>query len=301
MNNIIEFEVKNFDLDHIFDCGQCFRFEPCTELKNSRESIRDNAYIGIAGGRVAFLTFEGKADFAGKLTIELLDNNNEALASTKEFWEEYLDLSRDYGKIKEEFSKRDEKLATAIKYGEGIRILKQEPFETIISFIISQNSNIPRIKKCINVISEKYGKFLGEYNGDKYYAFPTISELSLATKEELMDLKLGYRADYIVKTVAQIQENLAEFERLPELDYSQARDYLLGLTGIGPKVADCILLFGLSRVEAFPIDVWVKRVMHEVYGFKENDLKGMKAFASENFGKFGGIAQQYLFYYIRQV
>ncbi len=281
-----EFDVCDFDPEQIFKCGQCFRWE----------KQKDASYIGIVKDRYARVYLENADDFSGRLIIE-----DASPLSDREFWENYFDLKRDYLKIKKHLSARDEKIGKAILFGEGIRILKQDVFETIISFIISQNSNIPRIKKCINAISKEFGKKISSENGDEFYAFPTIEELANATSDELKALKLGYRAEYITGTTNKIRQNIAEFDKLCDMKYDDAREFLLTLPGVGPKVADCILLFGLGKFGAFPIDVWVKRVMHEIYGFDLNDLKGMKAFAEKAFGEYGGIAQQYLFYYIRSV
>lgn len=279
----LELQVRDFDLEQIFECGQCFRWD-------RRE---DGSYLGVAGQSLAKMSM---AQESGFLKIELLRSGD---GEDENFWKKYLDLDRDYGKIKEELCRKDEKIREAVEFGSGIRILSQDPFEMVISFIISQNSNIPRIKKCINSISEKYGKKIGDYEGRTYYAFPTPNALAKATEAELMDLKLGYRAAYIVKTVSIILGNMDNFDRIESMEYEEAKEFLLRLSGIGPKVADCILLFGLRHFHAFPIDVWVKRIMHEAYGFEEKDLKGMQDFAKEKFGENAGLAQQYLFYYIR--
>lgn len=280
----LELQVRDFDLVQIFECGQCFRWE--------RQA--DGSYFGIVSNKAVYISLENRDNYSGVLTIEAKN-----AVADRAFWESYFDLSRDYGKIKEQLAAKDKKLAVAISYGEGIRILKQDIFETIISFIVSQNSNIPRIKKCINAIAEKFGERIVCENGGAHYAFPTVFELQKAGVEDLKMLKLGYRAEYIAATSARLARNHEEFARIGEMDYKTAREFLLGLSGIGPKVADCILLFGLGKFEAFPIDVWVKRVMHDVYGFDEKDTKGMNEYAATHFGDNGGIAQQYLFYYIR--
>lgn len=282
----LELQVRDFDLEQIFECGQCFRFE----------KKEDGSYLGIVAGIVVKLSIKKSGEFSGKLTVE---TNSKKI--DKEFWETYLDLNRDYGQIKRKLSERDDKIAHAISFGEGIRILKQDIFETIISFIVSQNNNIPRIKKCINLICEKFGKKIVDINGEEYYSFPSIEELSRATVSDLVALKLGYRAKYIVSATNQIQQNLEGFNELKNMGYVEAREFLLNLTGIGPKVANCILLFALGKFEAFPIDIWVRRVMHEIYGFDEKDLRGMVNYAESQFGENGGIAQQYLFYYMRLV
>lgn len=272
---MIKFEnVRDFDCDHIFDCGQCFRW-------NRNE---DGSYDGVAGDLAANIRYED-----GSVYVE--GDGDEA------FWRRYLDLDTDYGHIKEVLSKNDI-IRKALPYGYGIRLLKQDRWETIISFIVSQNNNIPRIKGCI----EKICMLAGRNLGDGKHAFPTCEELSRLTEEDLAPARLGYRAKYIAKASREIAE-LGGEEYLDSIDWEnkKVRDFLISLTGIGPKVADCIMLFGFGRYDAFPIDVWVKRLMNRLYGIDESDLKGMKAFAEENFGEYGGFAQQYLFHYIRQI
>lgn len=271
---IIIDKVEDFNCDHIFDCGQCFRW-------NRRE---DGSYDGIAEGHIANIRYEDTKVF--------IDGDGD-----EDFWRGYLDLETDYGHIKEVLS-RDEMVQRAIPYGYGIRLLKQDRWEALISFIISQNNNIPRIKGCI----EKLCELAGEKLSDGKHAFPSCEALSGLTEEDLAPVRLGYRAKYIVKVSKEIYE-LGGEEYLDSIDWENAkvRNFLIGLTGIGPKVADCIMLFGFGRFDAFPIDVWVKRLMNRLYGFDESDLAGMKAFANESFGEYGGYAQQYLFHYIRQI
>ncbi|MGN0722227.1 MAG: DNA glycosylase [Anaerovoracaceae bacterium] len=316
--------VKDFNLDHIFDCGQCFRW--------TRQE--DGSYTGIAMGKPVNVSLKesaggdpaGEADRAGRAggagagadnaggrpgpdgdgsgepRLNLVIDN----CSKEDFetiWKGYLDLDRDYGKIKETLSASDEVMAKAISGGEGIRILRQELWETIVSFIISQNNNIPRIKGCIEKLAQLFGEPAGEYGGVKFYNVPSPEVMAELTAEDLAPVRLGYRAPYLVETARQVMERggmdavAAELEaaRTPE----EACEYLRGFQGVGPKVASCIALFGLGRLEAFPIDVWVRRVMNRLYGIDEKDIKGMNAYAAEHFGANGGIAQQYLFYYIR--
>ena len=216
-------------------------------------------------------------------------------SGSEEFWRDYLDLGRDYGKIKEKLSEDDEIIGAAIEYGSGIRLLNQDRWETLISFIISQNNNIPRIKGCIEKLCAMFGKPIGTFRGKEYFSFPERERLAGISEEDLEPVRLGYRARYIVETAkADI-----DLEKASELDTPSLYRYLLSLTGVGPKVANCILLFGFSRYDSFPVDVWVRRVMNRLYGFDEKDMKGMTRFAEEKFGSLGGFAQQYLFYYIR--
>mgnify|MGYP000772477485 FL=1 len=217
----------------------------------------------------------------------------------------YFDLDRDYNNIKLELSKIDEPLKNSIKYGEGIRLLNQDLWETIISFIISANNNIPRIKGIIKRISEKYGNEI-IWNGEKYYCFPSPEELSKASVEDLRKLGLGFRDVRVYETTKMILDKKVSLEDLhKEQDSMKVREQLLNLSGVGPKVADCILLFStLKRLEVFPIDVWVRRVMNELYIKNEDENKVSKKLieklAKEKYGDLAGLAQQYLFYWKRE-
>ena len=276
--------IKDFNLVHIFECGQCFRWNKEDE----------DSYIGIASGYVARATFNN-----GTLTLEV-SGGDEA------FWGHYLDLETDYKKIKSTLINIEtanlspmeqnrvlkpvpDGTKLAIEYGYGIRILNQDIFETMISFIVSQNNNIPRIKKCIEAICERYGEPLGTFWGKERFAFPSAEALAKATPCALAELGLGYRNEYIPRAARQFLE-----EGTPS-SYEQVLSY----HGIGPKVANCIMLFGLHKVDAFPIDTWVKHIMNDMYGFEESDTRGMANFAKEIFGSFAGYMQQYLFYYYR--
>ena len=219
--------------------------------------------------------------------------------------EEYFDLKRDYKKIKEELSKIDENMKTSIEYGKGIRILNQDLWETIISFIISANNNIPSIKGIIEKLSKKYGKEL-EFEGKKYYTFPTPKELENVTVEDYRSLGLGFRDIRLYETTKMILEKKVDLQELRKNPNTfEVREKLLTLSGVGPKVADCILLFSdLKRFEVFPIDVWVRRVMNDLYIKNPDETKVSKKqiekIANEKFGNLAGLAQQYLFYWRRE-
>lgn len=287
MKQVIRENIKDFHLDHIFDCGQAFRWE----------KQEDGSYTGIAGGHIANVRFEPyEADGTnGKL---VLSNVTEEEFET--FWYDYLDLSRDYGEIKEKLG-QDPVMKTAIGYGQGIRLLQQEPWETLISFIISQNNHIPRIKKCIETLSANFGECAGEFEGRKYYSLPSAAGLAKLTEEDLAVCRLGYRAKYLIETAKKVsQEGLDVLNETagPAVTSAEAYEYITGFHGVGPKVANCIMLFALGKYDSFPLDVWMKRVMQEEYGLASP--KEMAAFAAQNFGDFGGFAQQYLFYYVRE-
>lgn len=280
INNCTTFELKD-----IFECGQCFRWN----------KEQDGSYIGVVNNNV----------------IKVTKNDNEVTFKSvgedklEELVTYYFDLNRDYEEIKEQLSKIDDNMKQSIEYGKGIRILNQDLWETIISFIISANNNIPRIKGIIDRISKAYGKEI-VFENKSYYTFPTIDELSKASIEDLRKLGLGFRDIRVYETTKIIKEKQVDLDYLSkEKNFNKVRDILLTLPGVGPKVADCILLFSsLKRWEAFPIDVWVRRVMNELYIGNEDETKVKKEqiekIAYEKFGSLAGIAQQYLFYWKRE-
>ena len=277
--------IKSFEPIHIFDCGQCFRWD-----------IQPNgSYTGVFKGNVMNVKREGNT-----VIFKGICNGN-----IREICNDYFDLERNYEEIKEQLSKIDDNVKTSVVYGSGIRILNQDLWETIISFIISANNNIPRIKGIINRISKKYGKEI-EWNVNKYYTFPTVEELSKASVEDLRALGLGFRDVRVYETTRKIlykEVNLKELEN--EKDTEKVRETLLTLPGVGPKVADCILLFStLKRFEVFPIDVWVRRVMNDLYIKNPDETKVNKKeiekLAKEKYGNLAGLAQQYLFYWKRE-
>ena len=217
-----------------------------------------------------------------------------------EIWMDYFDLNTDYKEIIKELSK-NEILANAIEYGKGIRILNQNHFEMLISFIISANNMIPRIKKSIEVISTRYGKLICEDKNRKYYSFPTIEELSKATVEELREFaKVGFRDKRIFDTVNMILNEKIDLDNFENLETDILREELLKFSGVGNKVADCIMLFSYKRGEVFPVDIWIKRVMEELFIKEETPVKKIAKEADKIFGKYAGYAQQYLFYYGRE-
>ena len=282
LENVDSFEVKD-----IFECGQCFRWE--------KED--DKSYTGIVSGNI--------------INVKVLNEDNDILFSgikrtdvdIEKFIIKYFDLERDYNKIKEEFSKSDNNLKKAITYCGGIRILNQDLWEMVISYIISANNNIPRIKKIINALSEKYGKEIN-YNGKKYYSFPEIEDLKKVSIEEYRKCGAGFRDKYLYNTVKKILSEKNYLSDLYKLDTKTCKDKLLELDGVGPKVCDCILLFSdLKRFDCFPVDVWVRRVMNDLY-IKNVDEKKVtnseiQKIADEKFGDNKGLAQQYLFMWRR--
>ena len=287
-------EVKNFKLKHIFECGQIFRFE----------GIEENHFIVIAFGKL----------------IEVKEENNNIIIynatekEVNEIWIKYFDLGRDYSAIKRDLSK-DPLLKQSIAFGYGVRVLNQDPFEILLSFIISARNNIPSIKKTVNKISTKWGKKIN-YNGNTYYAFPNIYEIKDATLEEIQETGASFRSKYIIDTIKNVynsiegvkdsnlnEENLSmkyNLDYIKSLTDDECHEALQEFKGVGAKVADCIMLFSMEKTSAFPVDVWVKRAMIHFYGAQDSSLNKIRIFARSKFGKLAGFAQQYLFYYARE-
>ncbi len=277
-------KVESFEPKHIFECGQCFRW-------NIEE---DNSYTGIFGNNVLNVKKEEKdIIFKG-----ICDGNIDDICK------KYFDLETDYEKIKNQLASIDEYLENSINYGKGIRILKQDLWETIISFEISANNNIPRIKGIIDRICKKYGNEI-KWNEKIYYTFPSIQQLSKASIEELRQLGLGFRDKRIYDTTQIfLKQEMTLQELEEEKNTEKAKEKLLKLPGVGPKVADCILLFSLKKYEVFPIDVWVRRVMNELYIHQEDEekvsKKQLQKLAKDKYSNLAGLAQQYLFYWKRE-
>lgn len=281
---IILKNIEDFELDHIFECGQCFRWN----------KQQDGSYIGVIKQGVLQIKKDKKdIIITGKCEGEI-----------KQIVNKYFDLETDYKEIKNTLSQIDDYLKTSIKFGNGIRILNQDLWETIISFIISANNNIPRIKGIIERISKAYGKQIN-YQDNSYYTFPTPNELSKATIKDLRQLGLGFRDKRVYDTTQIIINKQITLQQLLAEDTEKLKETLLTLPGVGPKVADCIMLFGMHRFEVFPIDVWVRRVMNELYLKQEDEnkinKKEIEKLAVEKYSDLAGLAQQYLFYWKREM
>lgn len=277
MTTIIK-EVKDFDLEQTLECGQCFRY-----IK-----VKEQHYKVIAFGRI--LEVEQRK--------HELHFHNSSEEDFNNYWESYFDLTRDYGSIKELLIK-DEVLKEAVDDKPGVRIIRQDFWECLISFIISQNKAIPHIQKIIKNISQAYGDYIGEHEGEKLYAFPTPEQLSQATEQDIRDLKAGFRAPYIVDATKRVLSEELPIRKLEDMTTEEAKEYLLQIKGVGNKIADCVLLFSLGRHDVFPIDIWVKRIMETLYLKEDTKLPAIQAYAKEKFGEHAGFAQQYLFYYAR--
>ena len=299
MLKINRLQIKNpddFNLEQIFECGQCFRWD--------RES--DGSYTGVVSffannklKNIVANVRQVKDALIIESSVEDESFSTDLKWDAKKFWEEYFDFDTNYGEIKAAFIKRDKRMKEIIEHGKGIRILNQNKWEMLISFIISQNNHIPRIKSCIETLCKIYGKDLGEFRGLIRYGFPEPEVLANLSLEEFDICKLGYRNSYILESAKQIievgMESYLEMELLPE---AKAREILKTFKGVGNKVANCILLFGFKKRKSFPVDVHIKRIMEEIYGVKGE--KEINVFVAENFGEYGGIAQQYLFYFNRE-
>ena len=278
-SNVILKNVRDFDLTHIFDCGQCFRWN----------QLDENKYAGVAKGRALTISQDG----------DTVVFHNTTERDFHDIWYNYFDFDTDYGEIKAELSK-DSVMREAITYGEGIRILNQDLWETVVSFIISASNNIPRIKGIVERLCAAYGEEIN-YGGDIYYTFPSIDKMSMLTKEDLGVIRAGFRDKYIIDAVSRFKNGELSEDALYKMSTPEAKKSLMTITGVGNKVSDCILLFGLKRADSFPVDVWIKRIMEYCYfGGVTQPVDKINTFAEERFGKLGGYAQQYLFFYARE-
>ncbi len=277
--NIIIEQAVDFDIEQILECGQCFHFE----------KLEDKEYVIVAFAKLLHIKQIGNSVIFYNTSMNEYDN----------IWKKYFDMDIDYGVIKQALLSKDDKLKNSVDAMGGIRLLNQEFFEMLLSFIISQNKQIPHIKKLVFHISERFGEYIGEINGKKYYAFPTPVALSRVTVEEWQELKTGFRAPYLYDAVKKVNEGVVDENKLLQLDNDALINSLKEIKGVGDKVANCIMLFSLGKRDAFPIDVWIKRIMEEMYFGKETKKEIIAAYAKELYGEYGGYAQQYLFHYGR--
>ena len=266
------------DLEKTFECGQCFRWMKTGE----------NEYTGVVSGRV----IRAASECTG---ISFFSDNMENLTG---LISDYFSLETDYEEINRQID-TDEHLSECISYAKGIRILRQDPFETMISFIISQNNNIPRIRGIIDRICRKYGRPI-TFEGKTFYSFPSPEALSQVSADEFRALGTGFRDKYLVDAVNRVTKGELDLNALHSLSTDDARNRLMKVKGIGRKVADCILLFSYSRLEICPVDVWMKKIFSKYYDIKEKDMDRAFCLSAEKWGEYAGIAQQYLFYYERE-
>lgn len=257
--------TPNFSLSDTLECGQCFR----------AEKLEENCYLIFAGDKSA--VFEQKQEF--------LFCSEETYKEWNEFWSIYFDANTDYLSLQKGFC-GDSVLETAYRYAGGIHILKQDPWEALCSFIISANNNIPRIKGIISSLCSQFGTKIPEG-----YGFPSAKRLSKCSVEELAPIRAGFRAKYILDAAQKVSSGEVSLETIGKSDIQTARNELMKIKGVGKKVAECALLYGFHRFEAFPIDVWINRVLEEYY---PNGI-------SPQIQSCPGVAQQILFHYIRKI
>ncbi len=275
----LKIKIPDFEPKHIFECGQCFRW--------NREA--DGSYTGVAHGKVLNVLKNG----------EKILFNNIGEGDFEAVWENYFDLKRNYFEIERQLSEIDETMEKAVSFGHGMRILNQDPWETLVSFIISANNGVARIKGIVENLSENYGIEIGEYRGKMRYAFPSAERLASLDASEIRACGAGYRDEYILKAAMAVSEKADWLGSVCKMDTRDAKKELVGLSGIGPKVSDCILLFSMEKMDTFPVDVWVKRTMEHFYLHKKSSPEEISAFAEDYFGGLKGFAQQYLFHYAR--
>ncbi len=269
--------TEYINLAHIFDCGQCFRWE----------QNQDNSYTGVAFGKVINVSVNENEIIIKNSSIEDVDN----------IWKKYLDLDKNYKEIQEKIIEHEPKIKEMVAFGRGIRLLNQDEWETTISFIISQNRSISLIKKSIELLSEQYGTYIEKFKGKDYYCFPTPSQLARASIEDIAKCKVGYRGKYIIEVAKTINKESEKLYEQSKKTDEEALAYLLSLHGVGPKVANCIKLFSMEKYDSFPIDVWIKRALEKYFKIKVDQSKKTEKRIKKMFPKHGGIAQQYIFYY----
>ena len=260
-------DVSDFDLVRIFECGQCFRWDAST----------NGVYTGVAFGRAARLRRDGDRIFISGTAEEF-----------ESVWRDYFDLDRDYAEIRQRLCV-DDFMNRATEFGAGIRILRQDRWEALCSFIISQCNNIPRIKKIVAALCREFGDKI-EFDGKEFHTFPAAERLAELDAADLAPIRAGYRAAYIIGAAKAVVAGDIDLDELSRSTPADARAALKQLTGVGDKVADCAVLFGLNMLDAFPLDVWMKRAVAQNYGSE---------FDPQIFSPYAGIAQQYMFDYIR--
>ncbi len=276
-NNRIEiFDSENFNIEHILECGQIFTYDKT-----------EKGYLVFSKNHLAEIENKEVKKFQSPTRAQYIIKTK-----SPKYFVNFFDLETDYKKIKNEILALEPKLKEKIDFGHGIRILKQDILEVIIGFIISANNNIKRIKKTMSYIIEKAGDNLGNYN-----AFPSLEKLSLLNEDFFIKAGAGYRAKLLVKTILKLKEiNFLEMEKL---ETSSLRKELIKLDGVGGKVADCILLFGFSRKDVFPVDTWIEKIFHYDFDMKEKNRENMRRILVEKFGALSGYVQQYAYYYKR--
>lgn len=281
----------NFSIRQICESGQCFRLELLEDTISEGKEQKISRYTGGCTGKETIRERYALTALGRYLVIEQAGNVVSFGCSEEEFeqlWKNYFDLEEDYAKIIASIDKEDSYLLKAASYGSGIRILHQDLWEMIVSFIISQQNNMKRIRKCIDLLCRKYGEEKCTKSGMIFYTFPGPEALSDALPEDLYACNLGYRSKYIQKTAQAVRDGEVNLEAVLQMDYEAAMEELCRLYGIGVKVANCICLFALHKTEAFPVDTHINKVLKEQYP---------KGFPFEKYKGYAGTIQQYIFYY----
>jgi len=276
-NQLVIRNIKDFEPKHTFECGQCFRW--------NRQL--DDSYTGAVRGHVFNISKEN-----GSIIVK------SDMPDPEEILLDYLDLQTDYSTIKGELSK-DPIMSKAIDYGYGIRILKQEHWECLASFIISANNRIPMIMRSVENIARDFGKPI-EFNGSTYFSFPPPEVIVDVNEDRLTLCGVGFRCKYIKHAARMVASGEVDLNALENMDSGSARGELMKIPGVGPKIADCVLLYSYGKSDVFPTDVWIKRVIEVLYFGREAKLPEIQEFARRKFGSLAGAAQQYLFYYARE-
>lgn len=262
--------VGPLDLEQTLDCGQCFRFSP----------TQDGGWQGMAGDQYGWFRLEGNTLVVRGVSREVFDG----------FWRFYLDLDRDYEKLYRSVVRRvGGRMGECVRFAPGVHLLRQDAWEALISFIISQNNNVPRIKGIIHRLCREFGRPVEAPEGE-WYAFPEPDVLASLKEEDLAPLRSGWRSGYILDAAQKVASGEIALETIAALPLEEARKELQKIRGVGPKVAECVLLFGMGRLEAFPMDVWMKRAMKVLFPGK----------TPEDFGPYAGVAQQVIFHFCRQ-
>ncbi|MDR0999710.1 MAG: DNA glycosylase [Clostridiales bacterium] len=281
-NKLIVSDRECFDIKSTLECGQCFRF---TKISDAADQ---SAYRVVAKDKLLFMTQVGDV-----VTMYPIDAQEVSL------WTDYFDLDRDYSVIKEHIS-ADMVIKSAWERCDGIRILRQDPWEALVSFIISQNNNIPRIKGIVETLAKRFGEPIASSVDEILYSFPTPQRLATISLNELLDCKVGFRAKYILNAATRVATGNLCLESLGDMNIDEAREQLMSIYGVGRKISDCVLLFAYGKTEVFPADVWIKRIVAQRFfnGAKLTD-KDIQNFAANKFGEYAGFAQQYLYAYAR--
>ena len=277
---MITITKDNFSIKQICESGQCFRLERINmpgEQSNVVKMAEAERYNLIAFGKYLEIAQEGN-----RLSFDCKQEEFDSL------WKSYFDLEEDYGRIIASIDGEDDYLFKAASYGSGIRILRQDLWEMIVSFIVSQQNNIKRIRKCISFLCRRYGEEKAAASGKRYYDFPTAKALAGATFEDLYACNLGYRSKYVVRAAKAVDSGQMDLKAIKEMPYKKAREELMKFFVVVEKVADCICLFALHHLSAFPVDTHIKQAMERHY---------KRGFPNRRYQEIRGVMQQYIFYY----